>query len=221
MSQSKMRKWLNDHKAVLITILICSILYSAIFVGVMNMHDGHIDNPFNPETYDFLDVRLPSLPVVQPDKVPVENPDETIYLGTMLDDIVIEDEFFDIKLSRVIDETYDGVAWKADLGLDKYFALVMTMKYKGEDGAVNGHVFPCAIILDGDGEYKACDAVIRHENEWSVINQNRCISYDYKNGETYDVIFYCDRSKFMGNIAVLFSNVDRKESTCINIVRGE
>lgn len=220
MSQSKTRKWLNDHKAVLITILVCSILYSAIFVGVMNMHDGHIDNPFNPETYDFLDVRLPSLPVVQPDKVPVENPDETIYLGTMLDDIIIEDEFFDIKLSRVIDETYDGVARKADLGLDRYFALVMTVKCKVEPEELREHYFPRAMITDFENSI-FCDVVMRKDNEWSEVNICKRMFLDMEKDKTYDVIFYCDRSAYMGNVHLIFESTDSLNMTHINIVRGE
>lgn len=218
MGKQNAATWLKNHRAVLIVTMISVILYGCIVAYVLCMNDGHIDDPFNPDTYDFLDAPLPPLPVVNPDKVPV--PDAgAIYIGDMLDKISIPDALFEVKFSRVVDETFDGQARKAGLGMDRYIAVVATMKYVGEEDGMQGEYVPMCTVFD-DENSKACDLKIRKDNEWVDLPWVVRNKYDFEVGKTYDVIFYCDRSEFMGNVGIRFYSTDR-QMTSINLLRGE
>lgn len=218
MNNSRMKKWVRNHRSVLAATLLCSILYGIIFAAVMNMHDGHIDNPFNPDTYEFIHPQLPSLPVVNPDKIVVPDSD-VIHIGDMLDGVSVPDDMFEIKFSRVVDETYDGVARRADLGLDKYIAVTVTMKYIGEKDGMFGEYIPLMTVFDEESS-AFCNVIIREDNEWEELDTEIRSTYNFEPGKTYDVIFYCDRSKFMSNIGIYFFSTSR-QFTSLNVVRGE
>lgn len=199
------RNWFLRNKFVIITGAVLLALYVFICMSVYTYHEIVVKQSES------------TIPTLNMPVLTVPDADETIRIGTKLD-IEVADPRFEVKLSRVVDETIESIAQSAVRDVDRYIALVATAKYTGEPGDMRGNMFVQARLTDFNA-YDCMRCMVREDGGWKEISWRERCTYEFEKGKTYDIVYFVGRADYPGDVVLNVFNTD-SECTTIHVQRG-